>query len=301
MVSRANISTRGGFLLGILLLSISVLTGCDSAPFLDRSVTLYDLTRRPDDFVGHDVEVVGVYLDKAPGDASSHITILLPGVDTSGGKDTQPIYAGENAAGYPVMGAVWLDGSLPPLDSSLRRSTDASWGVVDVSGRFEKGNFGPGGSYLYRLVARDARPLQQRDWEAAVVLERKPLREGKVSLFDLADSPAQFAGKSVTTQGYYFWSQATSGLLVEKIDRERGEVVRSISTGTNPRPGGRIIVLEGFPPELSSQLNFGPDISYLWGLVEVTGTFETGGSWGASGVYHQRLTISNGEVKVLGK
>ncbi len=115
------------------------------------------------------------------------------------------------------------------------------------------------------------------------------------------EHPAKYAGKQVTTQGYYFWSPATSGLLVEKIDRERGEVVRSVSTDTNPKPDGIVIVLEGFPPALASKGTIGPSGSYIWGLVEVTGMMEVGGAWGPFGAYHLRITIVGSQVKILGK
>jgi hypothetical protein len=59
------------------------------------------------------------------------------------------------------------------------------------------------------------------------------------------------------------------------------------------------IALDGFPPEISAQLNVGENNSFVWGLVEVTGTFETGGPWGPNGEHQQHITIKDGQVKVL--
>jgi len=310
-VSRGDASRKvlHGSLL-VLLLMATVLSGCGTIALFAPSATVYDLLQRPEEFAGRDVDVVGVYLDKAVGTGGTHIRVLLPGVTTSGGKDTQPIVVGEScpngdcledsAAGAPFDGVVWLDGPLEGLQNLPSRSADATWGAVEVKGRFEVGKFGTGG-FAYRIDTREALPLQNPRWETALSLEQKPLGEGKVSLFDLADNPAQFTGKRVTTQGYYFWSPTTQGLLVEKIDRESGEVARSIPPGPNPRPAGRIILLEGFPPEFSPQLNFGPNNSFVWGLVEVTGILEAGGPWGPYGEYHLRLTITDGLVKVIGR
>ena len=66
--------------------------------------------------------------------------------------------------------------------------------------------------------------------------------------------------------------------------------------GTREQPG-LMMALDGFPPELSAKLWVGPNTSYVWGLVEVTGLFENGGNWGAGGTLHQHLQIE--KVTVL--
>jgi hypothetical protein len=124
--------------------------------------------------------------------------------------------------------------------------------------------------------------------------------DGKVHLPTLVDQPSEYVGTQVTTQGYYFWSPSTSGLLAETVSYEHiAGVDRDLTLGSNPRPAGRIIFLEGFPPHLSSQLNIGPGNSHVWGPVEVTGLFEAGGKWGPRGEHNVRLTISDGKVTVL--
>ena len=51
--------------------------------------------------------------------------------------------------------------------------------------------------------------------------------------------------------------------------------------------------MEGFPPDKSADLNMGPNNSYIWGLVEVTGTFETGGGFGKDGAYQSIITVDS--------
>lgn len=68
-----------------------------------------------------------------------------------------------------------------------------------------------------------------------------------------------------------FWSPATHGTFVEKVERE----IR-FPDGEAPYPTGVIIGLEGFPPEEASKLHVGPNGSFVWGLIEVTGTFSDG-------------------------
>ena len=70
-----------------------------------------------------------------------------------------------------------------------------------------------------------------------------------------------------------------------------------LSAGINPRPVGLTMALDGFPPELSKDLHLGPANSFVWGLVELTGTFKTGGSWGVDGALKQHFQIE--QVKVL--
>lgn len=251
---------------------------------------------------------IGTYLWK-PGSPS--VAVLLPGVSTAvdGVNDAQPIYASVScdashqcsadttAVGVPATGAVWLDNFPADVTASLHRPANSVWGTVEVTGRFELGAFGPEGAYQYRLDVKAAKALQKVEAEVAQ-LPNQPLAAGKTSFFDLAERPAEFTGKPITTQAYYFWSPATSGLLVERVSRER---TPDLPAGLNPRPEGRTIALDGFPPDLSQQLNVGEGNSYVWGLVEVTGTLETGGKWGPNGEYDKHFVIDNGKATPLGK
>lgn len=293
----------------LLLCGVLGLVACSAGQQLslfNTPPTVYDLTQRPAEFANKDVTVQGYYLSK-PGDPP--LSILIPGLHTADGvRDAQPIFAsvecGSNgvctpsttAIGVPSTGAVWIEGFPDEVAKDLHTPGDAVWGVVEVTGRFENaGGYGPDKSYRYRMQVTSARPLQKVE-RIVATLPKEPLGEGKVSFLDLVAQPEQYAGKEVTTQGYYFWSQRTSGTLTESVSREK---TPENPAGLDPMPMGKTIALDGFPPELSAQINVGENNSYVWGLVEVTGTFETGGVWGPNGEYSQHLTIKDGQVKVL--
>ena len=292
-----------GALLGCLLLG---LVGCRAdQPFLTNTPTIYDLTQRPAEFANKDVTAIGFYLWK-PGDPA--LSILTPGLNSADGiRDAQPIYASVECAsngtcapsatiGVPSTGAVWVDNFPQQVSATLHTPADSVWGVVEVKGRFETGGgFGPDKSYQHRLQVTSARSLENIE-RIVATLPQEPPGEGKVSFPELVDRPEQYAGKEVTTQAYYYWSQPTSGLLTEAVTREKSP---DNEAGVNPMPSGKAIALDGFPPELSAQLHLGENNSYVWGLVEVTGTFESGGTWGPNGEYTQHFTITNGQVKVL--
>jgi hypothetical protein len=141
----------------------------------------------------------------------------------------------------------------------------------------------------------NARPLQKVE-RIVSRLPEGPLDEGVVAFPELVDNADQYSGQQVTTQAYYYWSPATSGLLTEAVSRER---TPESAAGLNPMPTGRMVALDGFPPELSAQINVGENNSYVWGLVEVTGTFQTGGNWGPNGEHTMHFEIQDGQVRVL--
>ncbi len=286
-----------------LLLTIAA---CSSPPFFSTTPTIYDLTQRPGEFANKEVTIQGYYLWK-PGNPG--ISVLVPGVSTADEvRDAQPIYASvtckadgtcepsATTIGTPDTGSVWLEGFPAEVTANLHTPGDSVWGVVEVTGRFENaGGYGPDGAYRYRMLVSRARSLERVEREVATLPPAAP-GEGKVAFLDLTSKPEQYAGKEVTTEAYYYWSPATSGLLTESVSREKSETE---AAGLNPMPAGKSIALDGFPPELSAQINVGENNSFVWGLVEVTGTFETGGNWGPNGEYKQHLTITNGQVKVL--
>jgi hypothetical protein len=300
---RLRIWTARRALVGIVLLG---LTACSGQPFFNTTPTVYDATQRPGEFANKDVTLQGFYLWK-PGNPGA--SVLVPGVSTADDvRDAQPIYASVDCAangtckpsttavGTPSTGAIWLEGFPADVTASLHTPGDSVWGVVEVTGRFENaGNYGPDKGYRYRMQVKSARSLEKVE-RIVATLPKQPLGDGKVPFTDLAAKPEQFAGKEVTTQGYYYWTQATSGLLTEGVTSEKTPQNKA---GLNPMPTGKTIALDGFPPELSAKINVGENNSYVWGLVEVTGTFETGGSWGPNGQYKQHLTIKDGRVKVL--
>lgn len=280
----------------VILLSL-LLTACSSASgvsLFESPMTVYTLVERPRDYAGQQVTVQGFYLWK-PGDPG--IAVLLPGVSTADGvRDAQPIYASVECqadgtcrrsterVGEPSTGAVWLDNFPAEVTADLHRPGDSVWGVVEVTGQFEaNGGYGPDGSYRYRIDVREARALQKVERIVSAVQD-EPLGEGKVSIFELARQPERYQGQRVVTRGYYFWSPATQGSLVERVEREK---VPDTPDGIAPLPAGIRLGLEGFPPELSAQLHVDPNGQYVWGLVEVEGTFQIGSF--ADGRYDKQI------------
>lgn len=284
-----------------------VLAACAGTPkIFSTTPTVYDLTQRPAEFSNKVVTVQGYYLWK-PGDPA--MSVLVPGVSTADEvRDAQPIYASvecasdgacspsTTAVGVPSTGAVWLENFPADVSSDLHTPGDSVWGVVEVTGRFESaGGYGPDQGYRYRMQVTGARALQKIERIVATLPQGSP-GAGKIAFPDLVADPGQYAGQEVTTQAFYFWSPRTSGLLTESVSREK---TTDTAVGIDPLPTGKTIALDGFPPELSARLNVGDNNSFVWGLVEVTGTFETGGPWGPNGEYQQHLTISEGKVIVL--
>ncbi|GAC1645195.1 MAG: hypothetical protein NVS4B8_16460 [Herpetosiphon sp.] len=291
-------------LVGMVLL---ILTGCGTAGVLGTPPTVYDLTQHPTTYANKDVTVIGTYLWK-PGNPAT--AVLLPGVHTRDGiNDAQPIFASvactpngdcspeTTAVGVAETGAVWLEQFPADVSAALHRPSDSVWGVVEVTGHFETGQFGPKNAYHLRLTVSRARALQSIERIMATV-PAGAAGQGQPTLRDLAEHPEQYAGKQITTTGYYYWTPATSGLLVEQVAQEK---TAEAPTGTNPQPDGRIIALDGFPPDISKQLHVGEANSYVWGLVQLTGRFEANGKWGPQGQYQTHFVIEDGKVKVLGK
>jgi hypothetical protein len=291
---------RRAFVL-ILALAALLLSACGGAasPFsLNTPPTIYDLTQRPQEFAGREVTAQGYYLWK-PGDPA--VSLLLPGLSTAvDSSDAQPIYAsvecqpnGEckpstTTVGEASTGSIWLDNFPAEVTADLHRPGDAVYGVVEVTGVFEaNGGYGPDGSYQYRMDVRSARPLQKVERLVSSV-PNEPLGEGKTTIFELSTNPAQYDGQTVTTQGYYFWTPATGGSLVESVEREKTGADDTI--GIAPQQAGVIMGLDGFPAEQSGALNVGPNGTFVWGKVEVTGTFQTG-AFGPDGRYPQQIVV----------
>jgi len=289
----------------LLLSGALLLVACGgTSGLLSTTPTIYDLTLKPGEYNGKDVTAIGVYLWK-PGEPG--MSVLLPGVNTlpDSVADAQPIYASvscdasgacklkEQEAGTPDTGAVWLDQFPAEVTADLHRPDDSVWGYVEVTGKFESGgNFGPDGQYRNRMTVTSARALKKVERIVSGV-ENRPLGDGKTSIFELAADPAKYEGQRVTTQGYYFWSPATQGSFVEKVERERSE---ESAAGLAPTAGGIVFGIEGFPAETSGRLNVGPNGTFVWGLVEVSGVFQQG-AFGPDGRYKQQIVVD--QVTVL--
>jgi hypothetical protein len=288
---------------GLALFAL-LLTACaESVGLINTPPTVYDLVQQPQAFAGKEVTAQGFYLWK-PGDPAT--SVLLPAVSTAdrSNQDAQPIYASvqcgadgacqpsTTAVGEPSTGSVWLENFPAEITADLHTPGDAVWGAVEVTGLFEaNGGYGPGGTYKYRLQVKQARALKPVEREVFEV-KNEPLGEGKASIFDLAADPAKYNGQKVASRGYYFWSPATQGAFAQKVEREK---TGNESSGSLPAPSGIIMGLDGFPPDKSAQLNIGPNNTFVWGLIEVTGTFQTG-DFGPDGRYKQQIKVESVEV-----
>jgi hypothetical protein len=74
------------------------------------------------------------------------------------------------------------------------------------------------------------------------------------------------------------------------------EWISTEEDGSSPQPVGKIIWMEGFPPDKSAELNVGPNNSFVWGKVEVTGTFQSGGNFGRDGAYKEFIQAESATV-----
>jgi hypothetical protein len=250
----------------VFLATCSGQTGTSGSPLYVQQVT-----SNPQDYNGKAITIDGAYLWR-PG--NPNLSVLALGVSTlDNGLDAQPL--GDT---------IWLESFPADVTSALHRPGDAVYGFVRVEGQFSaSGAFGPGGQYKNQLTVTRAEPIEQVK-HIDHKTDDKPLGEGKVSFFELQRNPGQYNGQKITTQGYYFWNSVIY-VLAEGISTEED--------GTSPQPLGTPIWMEGFPPDKSAQLNVGPNNSYVWGPVEVTGTFQTGGGFGKDGAYQSLFTVES--------
>jgi hypothetical protein len=257
-----------------IMVFITLLTLITSCGLLgDNTLHIADVTAAYDKYVGKDITVAGAYLAK-PGEKP--LSILAAGVSTlDNGLDAQAL--GD---------AVWVDKIPEDIAINLHRPGDATYGFVKITGKLEAGTFGPDNDYKYQLVVSNAEVIEQiKRNEQRITNEA--LGDGKVSMFDLLDKSGDYNGKKITTQGYYFWNSAIY-VLAEGISTEED--------GSSPQPVGKIIWMEGFPPDKSAELNVGPNNSFVWGKVEVTGTFQSGGNFGRDGAYKEFIQAESATV-----
>lgn len=259
-------SWRATLLAILLLSSVTLLATCGGGGTGDV-LYVQDVVQQAQTLSGKEITVDGAYVWRP----NPMISVLALGVSTlDSGLDAQPL-------GDPI----WVDGFPADVTENLHRPGDAVYGFVRVTGRFETGGtFGPDGQIPHRLEVAKAEPIEQVRL-VEHTLPNQALGEGKVALSDLQSNPEQYNGQRITTQGYYFWNQLI-WVLSEGVATEEG--------GSSPRPMGNPIWLEGFPPDQSAKLHVGPNNSFVWGLVEVTGTFQTGGGFGKDGAYQSVIT-----------
>jgi hypothetical protein len=252
----------------VLLLTAAIVTSCGI--FGDDTLHIADVTKDIDTYVGKDITIAGAYLSKT---GAEPISIMAAGVSTlDNGLDAQPL--GD---------AIWVDNIAEDVTMNLHRPGDSVYGFVKLTGRIEAGAYGTGGVYKHRIAVTQSEIIEQiKRVESRVANES--LGEGKVSIFELADNGATYNGQTVTTQGYYFWNSVIY-VLAEGIAVEED--------GSSPQPIGKIIWMEGFPPDQSAQLTVGPNNSFVWGKVEVTGNFQSGGQFGRDGAYDALFNVTS--------
>jgi hypothetical protein len=253
----------------LLLTSLPFLATCGGqGSSLGSSLYVQNVTADPAAYSGKEITVDGAYLWR-PGNPG--ISVLAIGVGTlDNGLDAQPL--GD---------AIWLEGFPAALTANLHSPGDAVYGFVRVRGQFVSGTFGPEGKYPYQITVSAAELIEQVHRVENVVKDA-PLANGKVSFFDLQRNPEKYSGQTITAQGYYFWNSVIY-VLAEGVSTEED--------GASPQPMGSPIWMEGFPPDKSVDLHIGPNNSFVWGLVEVTGTFQTGGGFGKDGVYKSIFNV----------
>ncbi|RRR76358.1 MAG: hypothetical protein EI684_03160 [Candidatus Viridilinea halotolerans] len=265
---------RALLLATLLASALLVLNTCVGQGIASGSALyVQQLTSDPSSFDGQTVTVDGAYVWK-PGDPS--ISVLALGVSTlDNGLDAQPL-------GDPI----WLEAFPAEVTEDLHRPGDAVYGFVRVEGTFSHGGgFGPNGQFASQITVTSAEPIE-RIQRVEHRIEDRALGEGKVSFFELLRNPEAYNGQTVTTNGYYFWNSVIY-VLAEGVSTEED--------GASPQPIGSPVWMEGFPPDQSALLNIGPNNSYVWGAVEVTGTFQTGGGFGKDGAYQSIFFVESAQ------
>jgi hypothetical protein len=250
----------------ILLVAAPILSACGGP----ASLYVPDLLANAGQYNGKDITVQGAYLQR------NGESVLALGVSTlDNGLDAQAL--GDQ---------IWVDGFPGDVTNALHRPGDSIYGFVKVSGHFETGGkYGPNGQFSHRLTVTQAEAIE-RVRRNEVRIGNQALGEGKVTFAELNANAAKYNGQTVTTQGYYFWNSVIY-VLAEGVSPE--------DDGSNPQPIGQTIWLEGFPPDQSGQLNLGPGNppAFVWGLVEVTGSFQSGGAFGKDGAYSSILQVQS--------
>lgn len=269
-----GVSWRPRLLAAVFVCSMFLLVTC-AAPS-GGALYVHQLIEDSQTYHGEEITVDGAYVWR-PGDP--YTSVLALGVSTlDNGLDAEPL--GEK---------IWVENFPAEATEELHRPGDSVYGFVRVKGTFETGgSYGPNGSYQYLLTVSEARSIEQVKL-VEHTLDKKSPGEGRVSFFDLQANPETYNGQTVTTRGYYFWN-GMIWVLAEGVATEED--------GSSPRPMGNPIWMEGFPPDKTTELNQGPAGSYVWGEVEVTGTFETGGGFGRDGAYESIFNVESAEPLV---
>lgn len=254
------------------LASMLALAACGA----DSALSVQALVDAAQQYQGQQVTVNGFYVRGGSEPGASVLASVISTLDN--GLDAQP--NGEQ---------IWVDGFPEAVLGQLHQPGDATYGLVRVTGQFETGgSYGPEGKYKHRIQVASAESIERiRRNEQRI--GNQALGEGKIGLLDLVANAGQHNGQQVTTQGYYFWNGVIF-VLAEGVSTEQD--------GSSPQPIGKIIWMEGFPPDESGKLHLGPGTppGYVWGLVEVTGDFKSGGQFGRDGKYTEFLQVTSAKA-----
>ncbi len=252
-----------------LLILALLLAACAPA---GGSVPFYDLVANPALYDGQEVTVLGFYYQK-DGDQ-----LLVIGVRTDDGFQN-PV---------PLGDAIRVEGMPEAVVDRLNAAGGAVYGMVRVRGRFTA-EADAGSGYPLRLTITDP--------SGVVALEAAQMQEdwiptdievaGAVPFADLLAYPDRYSGRTVTVVAYYYWTPQTWVLA---------EGIRSLDGKHNAVPIGKQVWVEGFPPDVSGELNVLEN--NVHGLVWITGDFQTLGGYGPNGSYPYRIVVrSAGAIK----
>jgi len=103
-----------------------------------------------------------------------------------------------------------------------------------------------------------------------------------VPFYELVSNPERYYGQEVTVLGFYY-QKGTEEVLVVGVRTDDGF--------QNPVPLGDPICIEGMPSSVREQLNAASGAVY--GMVQVSGRFESSGPAGAACPYPSRLVIGD--------
>jgi hypothetical protein len=254
---------------GLALVGLILLASCGPA---GGSAPFYELVSDPARYDQQELSVLGFYY------AKDGEQLLVVGVRTDDGFQN-PV---------PLGDALWVDGMPDSVLEQLNAASGAVYGMVQIDGRFETGgSFGPQGSYPSRLVITDpasVTALEAAQMEEAWVPDDLEIANA-LSIADLFEDPERYSDQTIVLAAYYYWTPKTWVLA---------EGIRSLDGVHNAVPIGKQVWVEGFPPDVSGDLNVLEN--NVHGLVRIEGRFETRGEYGTNKAYPYRIVVSSAEA-----
>src|SRR3954447_11192516 len=104
---------------------------------------------------------------------------------------------------------------------------------------------------------------------------------------DLIAKAQDFSGKQITVNGYYVRRSGDPSVSV------LAPVVSTLDNGLDAQPAGDAIWVDGFPDAALTGLHQPGDAIY--GLVRMSGQFDSGGSYGPDGAYKYQIHVASAE------